>query len=535
MTATSDELPNGLKVLLFVGAWRGSQSTDEAVKLFQDIRTVYGTAGFVTWIKGTKSPAFLREIGLDSENAGKAHIVIGFIGSPDVLKKWFHDGDDYYMLEKVAGEELFGGGGADERIEYYSNQLLSSLSPLFKADVEIISRGISLRERSSSSQIGAAQTSDDVLATLSELEDTVGCDISHQAAAVRRHDKYVRTEVTSFLVPGLIPYGAVTLLLGNKKVGKSALGLELEVAVARREKTWAGFPLNHKNKGIAVYLAGEDTLEETLTRVRQMTDGSTPYTLWLENGSDLDAILNDLAGQKVTLLVVDPARKYFKGDEDGSDAVSGFYTKLEDFARKTGAAVVVTHHLKRYAEPRNVSDVANHYRGSSVFLDRPRVTLAVHRAGNETHVAIPVLGGTPLHNFRQADMFSGVRRLRRDEKTFRHLPIGETAANAVAEVSEETLEQVFGATTGVLVAGERLTRTGSTGLYERKLPALKALSRASVRAAVDALVGQGRLHTDAAGTVTAAATSSTDGSNAVTTSGAADADEHNAELEKMMS
>jgi hypothetical protein len=412
--------------------------------------------------------------------------------------------------------------------------MLSSLFPIFRADGEVISRGIWLHDRNLASTIDRAQTSDQVLTQLSELKEAVGDKISNLAAAIRRHDKYIHTEATSFLVPGLIPYGAVTLLLGNKKVGKSALGLELAVADARREETWAGFQLNHKNKGIAVYLAGEDTLEETLTRVRQMTDGSTPYTLWLENGSDLDAILADLKAQKVTLLVVDPARKYFKGDEDGSDAVSGFYTKLEDFARKTGAAVVVTHHLKRYAEPRNVSEVANHYRGSSVFLDRPRVTLAVHRAGNETHLAIPVLGGTPLHNFRQAEMFSGVRRLRRDEKTFRHLPIGETATGAAPELGEEALEQVLRAATGVLAASERLTRTGPTGLYERKLPALKGLSRASVRAAVDALVGQGRLNSDASGAVTAAA--SADAASIVTAPATADAgDDYNAELEEMMS
>ena len=59
------------------------------------------------------------------------------------------------------------------------------------------------------------------------------------------------------LVPGLIPHGVVTLLLGNKKVGKSALALELAVAVAQREKQWVGFPVD-PGKGYAVYLLGED-------------------------------------------------------------------------------------------------------------------------------------------------------------------------------------------------------------------------------------------------------------------------------------
>jgi RecA-family ATPase len=36
----------------------------------------------------------------------------------------------------------------------------------------------------------------------------------------------------------------VTLLLGNKKVGKSAIAMELAVKVAQRDSEWLGFPLN---------------------------------------------------------------------------------------------------------------------------------------------------------------------------------------------------------------------------------------------------------------------------------------------------
>ena len=61
--------------------------------------------------------------------------------------------------------------------------------------------------------------------------------------------------------------------------------------------------------------------------------------------------------EKVALLVVDPARKFFRGDEDGSDAVSDFFTKLEVFARQKNCAVLVLHHLKRNATPRTISEV----------------------------------------------------------------------------------------------------------------------------------------------------------------------------------
>jgi hypothetical protein len=196
------------------------------------------------------------------------------------------------------------------------------------------------------------------------------------------------------------------------------------------------------------------------------------------------------------------ARKYFHGDEDGSDAVSGFFTSLEDFAREKNCAVVVTHHLKRYANVKNVHDVANHYRGSGVFLDRPRVTLAVHRNGNETHLAIPVLDGTRLHNFRQSEMFAGVRRLRRDEKTFRHVPVDTPQSSGPKPVDNADTERVLAAARGVIESGERLTRTGKTGLFERKLPELATMPRATVRSIVDALASEGRLTVDSDGVLT---------------------------------
>jgi len=208
---------------------------------------------------------------------------------------------------------------------------------------------------------------------------------------------------------------------------------------------------------------------------------------------DIDAVLSRLENQKVALLVVDPARKYFRGDEDGSDAVSEFFGKLETFAREKNCAVLITHHLKRNASPRNLADVATVYRGSSVFLDRPRVTLATLRAGNETQFGIPAPDGVPLHNFLAATMFHGVRRLRRDETTFRHVPIGGQSSSAPKASTTVEAQTVFAAIGDVLASGKKITRTGKAGVFEIKLPALAGMPRTAVRTAVDCLVSQGAL------------------------------------------
>jgi hypothetical protein len=346
----------------------------------------------------------------------------------------------------------------------------------------------------------AAQATDKDFEQLESLSEACNGHAIQIADAIRRTKNLGFHSPTSFLVPGLIPRGVVTLLLGNKKVGKSTLALELAVADAKRETQWAGFPLN-PGRGYAVCLVGEDSIDETFARIKLMTGGETPLLLWPMHDCDLAQAIAALREVNVSSLSVDPARKYLLGNEDSSEIVSNFFSALEAFAREKNASVIVSHHLTKNAEPRNVSDVANHYRGSGVFLDRPRVTLALHRASNETHLAIPILNNAPLHNFSQGAMFAGVRRLVRDEATFRHRCL-DSASDQPKQARTADVDQVFAAASRIIVSGERLTRTGKTGLHEHKPPELAGMARTSARAAVDSLVGHGRLSVDDGGALT---------------------------------
>lgn len=346
-----------------------------------------------------------------------------------------------------------------------------------------------------------AQTTDKDFEQLVLLAEACSGDATSIATAhVIRTTRAVTPQ--SFLVPGLIPRGALTLLLGNKKVGKSAMALELLVAVARREKEWLGFPIDTRAGGFAVYLFGEDSEGEVANRVALMTGGETPWLLRgiPATGSDIDSVLATLT-TKVDVLVVDPARKFFRGDEDGSDAVSDFFTKLETFAKAKNCAVIILHHLKRNATPRTLADVAMLYRGSSVFLDRPRVTLATLRTKDETQFGIPASDGGPLHNFLASTMFAGVRRLRRDEISFRHVSLDARPAGEPKVPNTVATTGVLGAARRLINAGVRVTRTGKAGLFERKPAEIAGMPRVAVRAAVDALVGDGLLNIDSDGGV----------------------------------
>jgi hypothetical protein len=352
----------------------------------------------------------------------------------------------------------------------------------------------------------AVQTTDKDLDRLFALVDACDGDLNVIRATLER--SHEEPEPVSFLVPGLIPRGVVTLLLGDKKTGKSAVAMELAVAIARKESHWLGFPLA-PCKGHAVYLMGEDSPGEAARRVQSMTGGETPDLLYVipADGTELDGLLETLKKHKVDCLIVDPARKYHTGNEDDSTEISNMLNKLQTFAAAKNCAVVVLHHLKRGAVIRSIDDLGTSYRGSGVYTDRARVTLGLRRAGNETEIGIPAPGGTPLHNLMASEMFSGKRRLRRDEATFRHVPIGMTStattggntASGKKDVPAETAASVERVAVELLQSGERVTKTGKAAIFERKIPTLSSLTRAATRDAVDALVADGRLCCDTAG------------------------------------
>ncbi len=210
----------------------------------------------------------------------------------------------------------------------------------------------------------------------------------------------------------------------------------------------------------------------------------------------IEDILADLkkSGIKIDLLIVDPGRKYYLGDEDSSDAVSAFFTKLEAFADERNAGLIVSHHLKRDAAPKNIHEVPHWLRGSQVWIDRPRVITAMHRRGNETTFGIPApRGGDPLHNLRASTMHSDVLKLYRDPDTFTHVlvksakPEDETASDPTDD------DRVLAALKRLLEEGKDVGASSKYELFTYKPEELYGMSRIGMRAAVQRLIEAGRV------------------------------------------
>ncbi len=210
-------------------------------------------------------------------------------------------------------------------------------------------------------------------------------------------------ESFDFLVPGLVPRGAITVLAASGGCGKSSIAHELCIYAAtdyaedEERPRWLGQPVNtNVTDGIAVYFSGEDGPAIINARAALYDPESRAQRLQFHRadfGSE-DVTFEEFIFERIMkmpqipLLVVDPARKYLDGDEEDSEVVSKFFFALEELAMTKNCAVVVVHHLKKGAAPKSIPEVLGELRGSQVFIDRARVVLGMFREGVHTIVGL---------------------------------------------------------------------------------------------------------------------------------------------------
>lgn len=332
--------------------------------------------------------------------------------------------------------------------------------------------------------------------TMIEEELTLLRDCGYDASLLAsiREAQHSKPGAVRFLVESLIPTNCVTLLGGKRKTGKSTAVTELAFIAATGGGSWCGFDVP-KQQGFVLLFGGEDSQALIWDRLNRMANGAARPQRLIVHGNettDLKATLARYATMEICLIVVDPTRKYYKGDEDGSDAPNELFNLLESQANARNCAVLVTHHPRKDAEPRNLTDLATSLRGSAIFLDRPRVTIGLMRKGEETVVGIPTdRDGNPLHNMPAERMFRGERVCKRDETTHRLIPIQkQLGPNSTTQADSMLVLQALD-----LFNHKSLyvTKSGKHGLFENWPAEIQPISRSRVHAACDQLSISGEI------------------------------------------
>lgn len=175
------------------------------------------------------------------------------------------------------------------------------------------------------------------------------------------------------LIDGLLRKGHKALLTSQSKAGKTWLTLSLAVSVAMGRE-WLGFKCN---PGRVLFVNPEldpPSAVKRLVNVAKAMELSEDELHTLDNrftwwhlrgcGASAEAIFSKLTemakGAGFALIVLDSVFKLFDGDENRAQDVKTLWSQIDVLTRKSGAAMVASHHHSKGAK----GDVSAIDRGS---------------------------------------------------------------------------------------------------------------------------------------------------------------------------
>jgi hypothetical protein len=193
----------------------------------------------------------------------------------------------------------------------------------------------------------------------------------------------VSPQIVEWLIPGKVPRGKLTLIVGAPGLGKSFLCLDLVARVSCSGLVPAGAGETIAG-GQVVVVSAEDDLGDTVrprldaagadvTRIHALTtirhhDGrESPFDLsYLPQLETKIAELGD-----VRLVVIDPITSYLGADIDDfrNTQVRAVLTPLADMAKRLDLAIVLVHHLNKS----NGANAINRISGSLAYVAIARV------------------------------------------------------------------------------------------------------------------------------------------------------------------
>lgn len=208
-----------------------------------------------------------------------------------------------------------------------------------------------------------------------------------------------------FVLPGL-PAGVVGALVAPGATGKTTLALQLCAAVALGEAALGGL-FGPVAAGRSVLVSSEDPLPILTNRLKDLLDwllatthvsddtiemrrqadliaalqanmsvtmAQGPASMLVVDGklrgAAIDALVRQTEGAR--LVVIDPLRRFHDGDENDSAAATALVQAFESLARRSGAAVLLSHHTSKSSTLNGAGSEQQAARGSSALTDGVR-------------------------------------------------------------------------------------------------------------------------------------------------------------------
>ncbi len=227
-----------------------------------------------------------------------------------------------------------------------------------------------------------------------------------------------------YLLGNTLPLGEVGMIVGASGIGKSMFTHQLGLAVANgspvcgglyevehpggvlmvnaeddqaelHRRTWSLFHA-YKSGLFNSLVSGADTLsEEILNNFSSLMFCSLkgqPCGLIDEYGEvhpiydQIQYAASQISGLR--LIVLDPLRRMYEGNEDSSDMAARFIPLTEKLAKDTGATVLLVHHLSKHSSRQGSLDQYA-AKGSGAFTDLVRWQLNIATPKNLDGTGLP--------------------------------------------------------------------------------------------------------------------------------------------------
>ncbi len=307
-----------------------------------------------------------------------------------------------------------------------------------------------------------------------------------------------------WLVPGFIAKGKSHLLVATGGAGKSFLVLDLAAKIAAGIGTWMGQPINPKQVGTVVLLTAEDDMDEVHIRLcdidpegTRFSSGDKLIVLPLVNAGGAfplvgrtreatgptvqwQTMLNALKDiPDLRCVIIDTLNATMHGEENNATVIQEYFREAGKICGEMGAALVVTHHIRKSEHPITTQDeMAAAIRGSSALPAAVRMVIGIWEAtSNDMKRRMKALGRTPqkktlylagICKANNPEAFTGVKTLLRN-----HVGLLED----VTSRDKFSEKGIYGPETQAWLAfsvkraaedGHPFRHTGAKGLFTRK-------------------------------------------------------------------
>lgn len=199
---------------------------------------------------------------------------------------------------------------------------------------------------------------DDLLARTRTASTTANAPSAWTAKITRLSD--VQPERVSWLWPGYLPLGKLSVIDGDPGMGKSTLFFDIAARVSTGSPMPDGFASDVRGPAGVVILSAEDGLADTI-RPRLDAAGADVSRIValdaMESGdrergvtlADLDGIEAAITQADAKLVIIDPLMAYLGGETNSyrDQDVRGVLAPLGRLAEQHGVAVVIVRHLSK--------------------------------------------------------------------------------------------------------------------------------------------------------------------------------------------